>query len=122
MGRIKLCDETGAGALEMAIAAPATLVLLVAVLQGALWWHADHVALAAAQQGVTVAASEGPAAGQSAAAGFAVSAGLHHPAIAVTGGPVITVTVTAHAPGLIPGFDPAVHAQASAPTETYETP
>ena len=105
-----------------AIAAPATLALLVAVLQAALWWHADHVALAAAQHGVTVAASQGPSAGQHAAAGFATSAGLNHPAVAVTAGRVITVTVTGRAAGLIPGFDPVIHAHASAPPETYEPP
>jgi Flp pilus assembly protein TadG len=118
-------NEEGAGALETAIVAPAVLLLLVAVLQAALWWHANHVALAAAQQGATVAASQGPVAGRTAATDFARSAGLDDPAATAdgsAGSATVTVTVTGRAPGLIPGFSPAVHASAAAPTENYEHP
>jgi Flp pilus assembly protein TadG len=50
--------ERGASALEMAILTPAMLLLIMAIIQAALWFHARQVALAAAQEGARVLRTE----------------------------------------------------------------
>lgn len=50
--------DRGASALEMAILTPVLLLLILAVIQTALWFHARQVALAAAQEGARVLRSE----------------------------------------------------------------
>ncbi len=50
--------DRGASALEMAILTPALLLLIMAIIQTALWFHARQVALAAAQEGARVLRSE----------------------------------------------------------------
>ena len=47
-------SELGAIAAELVIATPLLLLLIMAVIQFALWQHATHVAQAAAQQGLAV--------------------------------------------------------------------
>jgi len=51
--------ERGSATLELAIAAPVLLLLVVGLLQFGLWYHAHQVALASAQEGARVAAAEG---------------------------------------------------------------
>jgi len=56
-GRVR--EERGDATLELAIAAPVLLLLVVGLLQFGLWYHAHQVALASAQEGARVAAAEG---------------------------------------------------------------
>ncbi len=61
-----LGDQRGAVAAELAIATPLLLLLMLTVVQFALWQHATHVAQAIAHQGLQAARVQGgtPAAGQ----------------------------------------------------------
>ncbi len=52
-------DESGQGAVELALAMPFLLLVLVGAVQLALVHHARHVAQAAAQEGARLAAAEG---------------------------------------------------------------
>jgi Flp pilus assembly protein TadG len=51
-------DERGAATAEMVIAAPALLFLCLLVVQVGLWFHASHVASAAAQEAARAARAE----------------------------------------------------------------
>ena len=52
-------DERGAVAAELVIATPLLLLLIMGVIQFALWQHAEHIASAVAQQGVAVGRLQG---------------------------------------------------------------
>jgi Flp pilus assembly protein TadG len=108
---------------EVVVLLPLVFLLLFAMVQGGLWFHARAVALAAAQEGARVAAAEDSSAGAgiSAASSFVADAGsgvVRDPAI--TGSRSITtatVTVTGLAQSLVPFLNPTVAQSASFPTE-----
>src|SRR6266536_1928161 len=50
--------ERGAAMLELALVAPLLLLLVLGVVQFALWYHAQGVVLAAAQDGARLAAAQ----------------------------------------------------------------
>ncbi len=52
-------NDAGTSAVELVITMPALLIAVLTVIQIALWMHAQHVALAAAQDGVRVARAYG---------------------------------------------------------------
>jgi TadE-like protein len=52
-------DERGAATLEMAIVFPVTLLLVFAIVQFGVWYHASDVARAAAEEGLRAARVEG---------------------------------------------------------------
>ncbi len=47
-------EESGSATAELVIATPLLLLLILAIVQFALWEHATHVAQAVAQQGLAV--------------------------------------------------------------------
>ncbi len=49
--------QDGSASLEIAILAPALLLLVFAIVQGGLWFHARNLAQAAAQEGATAGAA-----------------------------------------------------------------
>src|ERR1700691_4261817 len=51
--------ESGAVSAELVIATPLLLLLIMGVIQFALWEHAEHIATAVAQQGVSVSRLQG---------------------------------------------------------------
>ncbi len=55
--RRKNRGDAGSASLEIAILAPALLLLVFAIVQGALWFHARNLAQAAAQEGATAGAA-----------------------------------------------------------------
>src|ERR1700691_4338280 len=55
--------ESGAVSAELVIATPLLLLLIMGVIQFALWEHAEHIASAVAQQGVSVGRLQGETAG-----------------------------------------------------------
>lgn len=57
-------DERGSFSLELAVIFPVVLLMIFAVIQAALYFHARNVALAAAQEGVRVARAENSSAGE----------------------------------------------------------
>jgi Flp pilus assembly protein TadG len=50
--------ERGSVALELAVVAPVLMLLVLGLLQFALWYHAQNVVQTAAQEGARVAAAE----------------------------------------------------------------
>jgi Flp pilus assembly protein TadG len=121
-------DERGSAVAELVIATPLLLVLIMSVVQFALWQHATHVADAVAQQGLAV----GRLQGETAAAGQAEAQSvLDQLGTGVLVGPDITATrtaatttvvVTGHAVSVIGLFSLPVRAVASGPTEDYAAP
>lgn len=55
---MRLIDDRGEAALELAIVAPVLMLLLLGVLQFGLWYHAQHVVQTAALEASRVAAAE----------------------------------------------------------------
>lgn len=58
MSRLRTDRERGASAVEMAMLTPLLVLLMMLVIQFALYYHAQHVAVAAAQAGARVARAE----------------------------------------------------------------
>ncbi|GAA3744513.1 TadE/TadG family type IV pilus assembly protein [Salinactinospora qingdaonensis] len=113
------------GSTEVAIATPLMLLLIMLVVQVAVWAHAGHAAETIARH--TLAATrtaEATQAGGSAAAEQATAqlAGDLLTDIDVTvrrGATTAEVTVEAHVPTLLPGMTWPVRQQLSAPVERY---
>jgi Flp pilus assembly protein TadG len=113
---------------ELVIATPLLLLLIMGVIQFALWEHAEHIATAVAQQGVSVARLQGEtaAAGQSQAQSVLDQLG---PSVltgtditATRTGQMATVTVTGHAESIVGLFTLPVKATASGATENFTSP
>jgi Flp pilus assembly protein TadG len=124
-GRGRWGRESGSGGptLAFVLLLPALLLLIFGGIQYGMHDYARSLALAAAQAGVR-AATQAPASatrGQQAAQEFvAVQAAgtlTDAPVTATRDGAVITVTVTAAAPSLIPLTQPKVAQHASGPVE-----
>jgi Flp pilus assembly protein TadG len=128
LGRATARDERGAVSAELVIATPLLLLLIMGVIQFALWQHAEHIASAVAQQGVAVARLQGEtaAAGQDQAqtvlsqisASVLVDSSITGTRTAAT----TTVIVTGHAESVLGIFSLPVRAVATGPTEEYTNP
>jgi Flp pilus assembly protein TadG len=104
--------EQGTAALELAVVAPALMLLVLGVLQFGLWYHAQNVVEAAALEGARVAAAEQGSAEEGRARALEVlREGLaqeaDQEATASIGSQAARVRVTAQLRGLlpIPGLD-----------------
>ena len=75
--RGRLRGVRGEATTQLVLLTPVLLVLMLAVIQMALWWHAAHLADGAAHRGAVVAARVDGDAGEGAAAAssFASAAG-----------------------------------------------
>ena len=121
--RARWRGESGAVAAELVIATPLLLLLILGVIQFALWEHATNLAEAAAQQGLSVARLQG----ESAQAGSAETQSvLTQLAGGVLIGPQVittrteattTVVVSGHAESVVGIFSLPVRATAAGPTE-----
>jgi len=126
--RANLRDERGAVSAELVIATPLLLLLIMGVIQFALWEHAEHIATAVAQQGVAVGRlqDESAAAGQQQAQtvldqlGPSVLTGTTITATRTE--QMTTVTVTGRAESIIGLFSLPVKATAAGGTENYTYP
>ncbi|WP_131103423.1 TadE/TadG family type IV pilus assembly protein [Ornithinimicrobium sufpigmenti] len=115
--------DRGSSSVEVVVLLPLVFLMIFAMVQGGLWFHARAVVLGAAQEGARVAAAESSSAGAgiSAATSFIADAGsgvVINPA--VTGSrsaTTATVTVTGQAQSLVPFLNPSVAQSASFPTE-----
>ncbi|PZF82762.1 TadE/TadG family type IV pilus assembly protein [Jiangella anatolica] len=122
--------ERGAATLELVVLFPVVLLITFGVIEGALWYHARNVALAAAEEGVRVATGNGStlADGLTEARSFAAEAGADGVLSAVTvtgsGGEVeITITVEGSSQSLFPGWSGhQVSQTASGPVERFTGP
>jgi Flp pilus assembly protein TadG len=125
LARCRLRDERGAVSAELVIATPLLLLLIMGVIQFALWEHAEHIASAVAQQGVAVGRLQGQSdqSGQNQAQSVLNQLGpsvLADARITATRtGAATTVTVTGHAESILGIFTLPVKAVAVGPTENY---
>jgi Flp pilus assembly protein TadG len=116
--------ERGSSSIQMVILMPALFTVMFLGMQGALYFHARTVAIAAAQEGARAAGAENGTAGDgvSAASSFVADAGGNDvlPGASVTGGrsaTTATVRVKGTSLSVIPGWSPAVTQSASVPVE-----
>jgi Flp pilus assembly protein TadG len=122
--------QRGAVTVEYAVLFPLLLVLLLAGVQTALWWHARNIALAAAQAGVNAGRppDADPATAASAATSFADRAGGGVTDIAVTTAgttaATVRVQVSLTAPRILPlpGLKLRVTQTAEGGRERFTTP
>ncbi len=122
-------DDRGSSAVELAVLAPVLLVMVFVVVQAALFMHARHVALAAAQQGARIArTTDLTTAAGLAAAQTGTLAYLRRLGGDVVTAPTVTVTrdeqsatvvVQADAVSVLPGLHLRVTARSRGPLETF---
>ena len=124
IGRTAIRRERGSSSIQMVMLMPALFSIMFLGMQGALYYHARTVAIAAAQEGARAAGGQNgtAAGGVSAASSFVSDAGGKDvlPGAQVTGGrsaTTATVTVTGASLSVIPGWSLAVSQSASVPVE-----
>ena len=104
---------------------PALLVLILLIVQTALYAHARNLTQSAAQEGLRAARlrAGSAAAGQTAARSFlAATAGtlLTSPTVSAARSPTTaTVTVDGHATSVVPFLNLTVHSTAAGPVERF---
>ncbi|WP_267128519.1 MULTISPECIES: TadE family protein [unclassified Nocardioides] len=110
--------------IQMVFLMPALFLVMFLGVQGALYYHAREVALAAAQEGAREGGSENGTreSGVATAHGFLRDAGGSDviTAISVSGSrttTTATITVTGHSMSVIPGWHVTVRQSASVPVE-----
>lgn len=120
--------EVGSFSLELAVLFPVFLLLILVIVQAALYLFARSLASSAAQQGADTARLQGntPSQGAARAAGFVTGQGggiLDHLTVATTGSSPtrIHLTVSGRALTIVPGLALTVRQSATAPRELYTT-
>lgn len=117
--------DAGTSTVELVITMPALLIAVLATIQIGLWMHAQHVALAAAQDGVRIARSYG---GTEAAARARTMDNLHDLAPTILRDPAVevnrtadtaTVRVRGKATSILGIFSLGVHEEARGPVERF---
>ena len=122
-----LHDERGSVAAELVIATPLLLLMILGIIQFAIWEHASHVAETVAQEGLATArlqgesASAGTQEAQSVLSQLGQSVLTNPQVNATRTAATTTVTVTGIAESVVGIFRLPVKAVASGPTETYTT-
>ena len=125
-GRTK--DDSGSSALEMAVIFPVTIFIVFGIVQFGIWYHANDIAQAAAQQAVRSASAYGATQTDgSTEAGKVLNENAHgliiHTQITCSrGAQTATVTVTGEAIQVIPFIPLPVKAIATAPVEAFRAP
>lgn len=121
--------DSGALILTYVIIVPVFMLMIMVIIQGALWYLAREAALAAARQGADAARIPGaaPGAGTSAALAFArrdASGYLLAPTATGAGSTASTIqiTVTGHVLTFVPGLVIHVSQAAAAPAEKFVAP
>jgi Flp pilus assembly protein TadG len=118
-------DERGDETIEAVLVTPVLLLLIMVIIQFGLWYHASHVAEAAAQQGASAARVEAARAhdGRVSAQQFMAAAA---PALVNN----VTVTATRNAEiarvevdgtlhSIVPGLTLHVHGETQSPVERF---
>ncbi|MCA1229549.1 TadE/TadG family type IV pilus assembly protein [Saccharopolyspora sp. 6M] len=123
------CSDRGSETVETAVLAGLALVLLVSIVQAALWWHTRSLCQHAATTGLHAARAYNatPGAGEHAAADFLTRApnAATDPTTSVeTAAEAVMVRVSATAPRVlpIPGLEFRVTRTATAEQERFTTP
>lgn len=118
--------EGGSATLEMVLATPLLLLLLLAIVQFALWQHAIHIADAAAQEGARAARLQGGTASAGAARTHQFLAQLsptlltHPQIVARRDANTARVQVTGQALMLIPGLHLPVRVASQGEVEAFQ--
>ena len=120
--------QRGSVSTELVIATPVLLLLVMLVVQFALWEHAQHIAEAAAQRGAETARvahgtdAQGRAVLQTAITQLGGSL-LVDPTVSISrSGDVVTVDVTGSAEAVLPFLSLPVRAVAVGPVERFVPP
>jgi Flp pilus assembly protein TadG len=119
-------DQAGAATAELVVATPLLLLLVLGVIQFALWQHAEHVVTAAAQEGVRAARLQGgtAAGGQVEAESFLAQLGSHlvtdPRVIAQRDGAQARVEVDGRVEAVIPFLHLPVRAVSAGPVEAFQ--
>jgi Flp pilus assembly protein TadG len=118
--------QRGGATVELVLTVPVLLLLVMLIVQLGLYWHANHVAQAAAQEGVRAARmTDGNAqTGRERAQAFVTSAAptlLHDVGITATrDNQTATVHVHATVQAVVPGLSLAVDVESRSPTEHFQ--
>ena len=121
-------DQRGEAVTETVIVVPALLLLIMTVIQFGLWYHAQHVVQAAAQEGARAARAEGATSeeGQERAMAFIARAGGQSVKAAEVASErsedAVTVRVSGEAPAVVPGLRLGVRGVAESPIEQFTSP
>ncbi len=117
--------EGGYVTTEVVLLTPVLLLLVMLVVQFGLWLHAQHVAQAAADEGLRDArtASVSLADAEARASAFldqTASSVIEDRSLTVErDGDIARVVVVGHAPAVVPGFELGIRAVAAAPVERF---
>ena len=120
--------QRGSVSTELVIVTPVLLLLVMVVVQFALWEHAQHIAEAAAQRGAETARVENGSDAQGAATARAAVTELGGSLLVdatvsvVRNGDIVTATVSGSAEGLVPFLSLPVRATAVGPVEHFVAP
>jgi Flp pilus assembly protein TadG len=120
-------DEHGSATAELVIATPLLLLLILAIVQFALWEHATHVAQAVAQQGLAAGRVQGGNDQAATAEANSVLTQLGSGVLvdsnvtATRENATTTVVVTGQAEGILPFLSLPVRSVATGPTERFTT-
>ncbi len=122
-------DESGVATLAVVLVIPAVLFLVSTVAQFVVYYHATHLAAAAAQETTRAAqlADGSEASARAYGQDFLAQAGPNlvlDPEVLVTrdtATEVVTVEVRGRAPQVVPGVVMAISAEASGPLERFES-
>lgn len=116
--------ERGSGTIQLVVLMPLLFTLLFAGVQGAMFYHARTVAIAAAQEGARAAAAQSGTAsdGHAAAAAFLDAAGgedvLRGATVQVSRtATTATVRIAGSILSVVPGWAPTVTSQVAVPVE-----
>ncbi|MGH3832387.1 MAG: TadE/TadG family type IV pilus assembly protein [Pseudonocardiaceae bacterium] len=123
--RVVLRGDRGSVSAELVIATPLLLVLLLVIVQFALWSHATHIAQAAASQGLAAARMQDATAAAGSAAARHVLEELGRGPLtntridATRGTDAASIRVSGDASMVIPFLRLPVHAEATGPVERF---
>ena len=118
-------DQRGGTSVEVTIAVPVLLLLIMLVVQFGLWYHAEHVARSAADQGLRAARDpvRPPSSGEERAIDFLDAAGKrlieNRQVTVIRSSNVARVMVTGRVAAVIPGLRLPVRATAAGPIERF---
>ena len=123
-----LRDERGDAVTETVLLVPVLMLLIMLVIQFGLWYHAQHLVQAAAQEGARAARAESATAedGRAQADSFLRETAGE----SVRGADIeaertidsVTVRVVGEAPAVVPGLRLGVRASATSPVEEFSAP
>ena len=120
--------EQGSAAVELVLLTPVLMVCVLVVVQFALWQHARHVLLAAAQEGARAARAQGASAqdGRVRAQDYIARIGpdlVSAPIVDVDRTvDEVTVTIRGQAVNILPGLALRVTATSAGPVERFRSP